>query len=413
MRSFVVPCCFLVCLLITVNSHAQNNLSTAQSLANSGKFTEAIRIYSEILAADPKNTKAELGRGYTYSWNHDFNEAIADFTDVLRKEPNNIEAQKGMAYAELWSGNSKDAVQSFKNLLAKQPGNKEFYIALGQAQLNEGLLIEARRSFEKAKELDPKDYEPVRLINAVRTKPTILDVDILAGISSTGGKSQGGLRFVQVSSQVTKKVQLAAKYDNSLSLDNLGLIVRNKTAPYYAGSVQYKWTQHLLTKVEGGFRNFSGAKSNEATGESQFSLEQVFFLKNNKAFKIGAALLSPNIGKSSYLLFTGYHQAVSKNVAAGINYFYSNRNVKNTTENRFLADADFYLPKGKTLNAGFYYGKQNSDDPVLSGNTYGGFLRGYFPVTNAIGIHLAVAAENNFIQNLFNANAGLRFRLEK
>ena len=240
MRFLFVPACFFVCLLITVNSLAQNNISTAQGLANGGKFTEAILIYSEILAADPLNTKARLGRGFTYSWNHDFNEATADFTAVLKKEPNNIEAQKGIAYIELWSGNSKEAVQSFKNLIAKQPGNKEFYIALGQAQLNEGLLIEARKSFEKAKELDPKDDEPALLIYAIRTKPTILDVDILGGISSIAGESNGGLRFVQVSSQVTKKVQLAAKYDNSLSLDNLGLIVRNKTAPYYAGSVQYK-----------------------------------------------------------------------------------------------------------------------------------------------------------------------------
>ena len=413
MRLFAILCSVLCFSLISINTNAQNNIAQAENLATDGKFTEAIVIYSEILSADPTNKAARLGRAFTYSWNHDFNNAQADFTAILQKDPKNLEAQKGMAYVDLWSGNTKKAIQSFNDLITKQPGSKEFYIARGQAQLNEGFLIDARESFEKAEQLDPNDAEPKQLINAVRTKPTILDVDILGGVSIIEGESKAGLRFVQVSSQLSKQLQVAAKYDNSLSMDNLGLISRNRTIPYYAGSVYYKWNQQTATKLEAGFRNFSDAKVNEASSESQFTLEQVLFLKRGKSLKFGGALISPNVGPAAYLLFAGYHQPVSKKITAGINYFYANRNVLNTTENRVLADADIYLHKGSLLNAGIYYGKSNSDLKSFSGNIYGGFIKCYLPVSRSIAIQLGIAAENNFLQNLFNANAGLRFRLEK
>jgi tetratricopeptide (TPR) repeat protein len=401
------------CSLTTISSYAQDNLTKANNLAISGKFAEALQVYSEILSADANNTAARLGRGFTYSWNHEWGNATADFNTVLQKDPNNLDAQKGLAYVELWNGNDKKAIASFKSLIEKQPGNKELYIALGKAQLNEGLLADARKSFDKAKQLNPGDQEPELLINAIRTQPTKLDIDLLGGISTADGETKAGLRFLQLSSQVSKQVHLSVKYDNSLSLDNLGLITNSRTIPYYAGAIQYKWSRRLMTKLEGGFRNFTGAKVGEATGESQFTLEQVFFLKKGKSLKIGGAFISPNAGEDAYLLLASYHQPVSKKITAGINYFYANRNVFNTTENRFLADADFYLPKGNTINAGFYYGKSNSDVKTLTGNIYGGFIKGYFPVSNSIGIHLGVSAENNFVQNLFNVNAGFRFRLEK
>ena len=413
MRIFVAIGIFLFCSLITINIHAQDNITKAGNLATDGKFMEAIQVYSGILSADANNTAARLGRGFTYSWNHEWDNATADFNSVLQKEPGNTDAQKGLAYVALWSGDYQKAIQSFNNLIAKQPGSKEFYIARGQAQMGEGLLVKARQSFQKAEQLDPGDAESKQLVSAVRTKPTILDVDILGGVSSADGKSKAGLRFIQVSSQVSKQLQVAAKYDNSLSMDNLGLITRNKTIPYYAASLFYKWNGQTATRVEGGFRNFSDAKANEASSESQFTLEQVLFLKKGKSLKAGAAIISPNAGQGAYLFFAGYHQPVSKKVTAGINYFYAGRNVANTTENRLLADADFYLPKGNMLNAGFYYGKSSSDLKTLRGNIYGGFLRVYLPVSNSIGIHLGVSAENNFLQNLFNANAGIRFRLEK
>ncbi|NOT51146.1 MAG: tetratricopeptide repeat protein [Chitinophagaceae bacterium] len=407
------PVIILLFCLTTINSTAQNNLAAAASLAREGKFNEAIKAYSEILISDQTHIAARLGRGFTYSWKHDFVNARADFNTVLVADPANTEAQKGLAYTDLWSGDYKNAIRSFDKLIEISPGVKEYYIARGQAQMNDGLLKDARLSFQKAEQLAPNDAESKQLLTAVKTKPTILDVDIIGGLSSADGISKTGLRYVQVSSQVSKQLQLAAKYDNSLSMDNLGLITINKSIPYYAGSLFYKWSNKTASKIEGGFRNFSDAKAGEASSESQFTLEQIFFLKKGRSLKAGAAFISPDAGSGASLFFAGYHQPVSKKTAAGITWFYAGRNVFNTTENRFLLDADFYLSKGNMLNAGFYYGRSNSDNRLFEGNTYGGFLKAFFPVSNSVGIHLGISAENNFIQNLFNANAGVRFRLEK
>ncbi len=403
----------VIMILFSSTVFSQDDLKKAQQLANSGKYTEAIELYTAVLTSQSNNLEALLGRGYTYSWKHDFQNASADFSNVLKIQPGNMEAQKGLAYAALWSGDNKKAIKAFNELIAKKQDSKEFYIALGQAQMNDGLLKEARQSFLKAEQLAPNDAEPKQLISALKTKPTILDVDVIGGLSSADGISKTGLRYVQISSQVSRQLQLAVKYDNSLSMDNLGLITRNKSIPYYAGSLFCLWNSKTASKVEGGFRNFSGAKAGEVSSESQFTLEQIVFLKKGKSLKAGAAFISPNVGDGASLFFAGYHQPVSKKIAAGITWFYANRNVLNTTENRFLLDADFYLHKGNMLNAGFYYGKSNSDNTLFEGNTYGGFLKAFFPVSNAVGIHLGISAENNFIQNLFNANAGVRFRLEK
>lgn len=413
MKRITIYAALFIAISLPAKTIAQDAMTKAANLAQQGKFDDAIRLYSEILTSNNNNTAAKLARGFTYSWKHDFVKATEDFNSVLSNEPGNPEAQKGLAYIELWSGNYKNAIQSFNKLIEKNPGAKEFYVARGQAQMNEGLLKDARVSFEKAKQIDAADKEPQMLLYAVRTKPTIFDLDIIGGISSSDGESKAGLRFLQLNSQVSKQFQLSVKYDNSLSQDNLGLLIRNKSIPYYAGSVLYRWNAKTMTRVEGGFRSISGGKNGELSNESQFSFEQVIFFQKNRSVKAGVALITPDIGKTAYLLFAGYHQPLSKNVTAGINYFYANRNVNNTKENRFLADVDFNLSKGKILSAGMYFGNSNSDLLSFTGNIYGGFLKGYFPVSNAIAIHLGISAENNFIQKLFNANAGLRFRLEK
>jgi Tetratricopeptide repeat len=397
----------IVSFLVSAPAFSQADLKEAQLLASKGKYAEAIQIYSSALSVNSNNKDALLGRGFTYSWNHDFANATSDFNTMLQKDPGNQEAQKGLAFVALWSGNNSKAIESFKNLISIQPQSKEFYIALGKAQMNEGLLKDARQSFQKAENLDPNDNEPKQLIDAARSQPTIFDIDILGGLSTTDGETKTGLRFVQINSQVSKQLQFAAKYDNTLSLDNLSLITNNRTIPYYAASFFYNWNRSTATKIEGGFRNIKDAKVNESSSESQFSVEQVVFLKKGKSIKVGGVIISPNSGQTALLLLAGYHQLLNKNITAGINYFYANRNVFNTK------DADFHLKKGNTITTGFYYGKSSSDNKLFEGNIYGGFLKGYFPVSNIIGIHTGISAENNFLQNLFNLNVGIRLRLEK
>ena len=154
----------VIMILFSSTVFSQDDLKKAQQLANSGKYTEAIELYTAVLTSQSNNLEALLGRGYTYSWKHDFQNASADFSNVLKIQPGNMEAQKGLAYAALWSGDNKKAIKAFNELIAKKQDSKEFYIALGQAQMNDGLLKEARQSFLKAEQLAPNDAEPKQLI---------------------------------------------------------------------------------------------------------------------------------------------------------------------------------------------------------------------------------------------------------
>lgn len=395
-------------------SLAQDDLNEAGKLAAAGKYDDAIGIYSTLLSKNANATGALIARGYVYAWKHDFVQAKSDFSTALVQDSGNKDAQKGLAYVALWSGAYKTAVEGFSKLSAAFP-NKEMFTALALSQMNAGQLKEARKNFAKASVLDPSDQEIIQLIMAVDSKPGILELDMLGGVAGTGGNIKTGIRWIQLSSQLSPRINLSVRYDNSLSIDNGGLILRNQSAPYYAGSMLYNWKGKALTRVEAGFRQYpANSVAGALTGnETQFGLEQVLFLKKNRSIKAGVMLLSPDSGSSGLLLMAGYRQTLGKKITAGLSYFNASRSQDKTVENRMLADADIRLQKGIVINPGLYYGIAATKGKTGSANTYGGFIRGYFPLSKMFGLHIGIAAEKNQLQSLLNLNAGFKIRLEK
>ncbi len=405
--------CLLLFLAVSMNVLAQQDIGAARSLAAKGMFKQSIELYSAILANNDADMEARIGRAYTYSWAHQFTLARKDFEKVLKNDAANFDAQKGLAYIQLWSGSYHEAAQSFSRLIKANPATKELYIARGLAQLNNGEQMNARASFLGAQKMDPSDQEVKGFLEAVRTSPTILDADVIGGISIIDGDTKTGLRLVQVSSQVLPKLQLMAKYDNSLSLDNASLLLNKINIPYYAGAVTYQWNRFTTTRTEVGGRNINSGKASAGSTEMQYGIEQLFYFRKGTTVKAGAAFITPEEGENAYVLSAGIGQTFHKKFTARIDYYYANRNIQATTDNRIVISGDYRLPGSVLINAGFYAGKSSSDLPEFSGNMFGYFGRTIIPVGNKIAFQVGVTGENSFLQTLFTANAGLRFRLEK
>lgn len=392
---------------------AQQDMQSAANLASRGNFKSAIEIYSSIIQKDANNRQAFIARAFTYSWDHQFKNASADFNAVLKSDPQNFDARKGLAYISLWKGDFKNAVVKFNELIVVQPKLKELHIALALAHLNLGNQLKARAALSNASSIDPADREVKSLMDAVRNSASVFEVDVMGGYSTADNANRTGLRFVQISSQVHPRIRIAAKYDNSLSQDNAGLLINKTTIPYYAGSLTYKWNKLTATRVEVGYRSISIDKTVATSSEMQYGLEQVFYLTSKHSIKAGAAIIDPEIGEQAMLVSGGYQYAFSKMISAGVDYFYADRKVFNTKENRVLLSVNGNLNAGKSITAGVYYGNAGSDAINMQGDIKGFFVRTYIPVSNAFGIHAGVASEKNFLQTIFNAQAGIRFRLEK
>ena len=123
-----------------------------ESLASPERYPEAIRLYREILAADPGHREARLwlalvlawkgdlpeslselavlrerhpddleilvNQGEVLSWSGAYAESLSAFEAVLRERPDDARALRGIARVHRWSGNDWDAIQAYQRALA-------------------------------------------------------------------------------------------------------------------------------------------------------------------------------------------------------------------------------------------------------------------------------------------------------
>ena len=433
-----------IVMIISSICFAQKS-SEAKQLAEQGKFKMAIEKYNSILSSTPSDADALLGRAFAYSWNHQYKMAIGDFdayllirsnditamnglgytygwsgkyvaardefSKVLQRSPGNIEAEKGMAYIALWSGKSNDAINRFDKLL-QTDRKTEYSIAKAYAYIQKGELKGARQLLQQVLQNDPNNKEAKKILGSIQLQAAFVEADAIAGLTSISGKSKTSMRLVQVSVRFVQKLKLLAKYDNSLSQDNLTLINRDISAPYIGGAILYDWSKSATTKLEYGTRNIDRINKATQYRENQLSGEQIFYCKH-MSFNVGGSIFRHADSTVGGLVYGGFHQSLGTLFTGGVQFFHSKRELYDSKENRLLLTGDFNLPKGLQLTGGVYFGRVNSDIAAFSGPVNGGFVKAYLPVTNIISVHLMTGGEHNYAQNLFTAQAGVRIRLEK
>ena len=75
-----------------------------QEISWSEAYDDAIRIYEQVLAADPDNTEARLGLARVVAWNGDLDRAEQIYDAVLEEQPRNRDAVMGKIQIIHWGG---------------------------------------------------------------------------------------------------------------------------------------------------------------------------------------------------------------------------------------------------------------------------------------------------------------------
>ncbi len=123
-------------LNVTKDTMAQSYL--AYSLAEEGKFNEAVYHYGEVIRLQPDYANAYYNRGTIYIELGQYNEAIHDYNETVRIKPDYMLAyfNRGMVYSKL--GRYQPAIKDYTEAIRLAPDYADAYNNRGAVYLSLG-----------------------------------------------------------------------------------------------------------------------------------------------------------------------------------------------------------------------------------------------------------------------------------
>jgi tetratricopeptide (TPR) repeat protein len=394
-----------------------NDLETAQRLVAAGQLTAAEAAYDRLLEADPRRLDARLGRGYARAFQRDFDKARADFRDVLAADSGNIGALSGLGYVLAWSGAYPEAEQQFRRALELAPGqidalkglayvalwrgdapeaarrfeaigrqapSAEAQVGLGQSLLAAGRRHEAREAFARALALEPGRPDAQLGLDSAREGGPRFDAIAFGGLTDAQGSSKAGLRFAEVGVSPIENVRLFFQFDDSLSLDNVGLARSGLHVPtYYAGG-QLTWGRYS-TRLEGGWRTLDGG-----VAQRLVRVEQAAAFSETVGLKLGGWVGPREDGRFEASGHAGVAVLVSNQLQLEPTVFYGRSGAPGEHELRGLLAATFRFANGFELGAGVAAGKAFSPTPAFEGALGNVYASASAPVGRLLRAHLLV-----------------------
>lgn len=130
-------------------------LDKANEAFGSQKFAEAASLYEDALRADPKNTTALVGLGYSRQRENKLSEAEAALKKCLTYDENNDLAAFHLGVTHFKQQRYADATAAFEKSLAKNPKNARARHYLGIIATKQSFMDRAEREFKTALAIDP------------------------------------------------------------------------------------------------------------------------------------------------------------------------------------------------------------------------------------------------------------------
>ncbi len=418
------------------------NLDEARRLAESGQYSAAEKIYQAALAnnpdhvdaliglgyvyswnkqyklaqpkfeaalaIDPKNSAALIGKGYTLAWSGSYSAAKNAFLTLEQQQPGNVEARKGLGYVNLWQCNAKVAIDYFEKLVQQYPDELEYYIALAQSYLEEHELKKARLALRSGLKLDSANRIANDLLKNTYGVAAPLELDIWGGYSSTADAGKFNIRTVQLTGQVTSKLRMFLKFDNSLTLDLPSLVRTNQNAQAFSIGAVVPWHKHLTSRFEYGTRLLP-----DNVTQQLFSTEQVWFLAENWSLKAGGFAAPSNKMETEWLAYGSVRVPLSRFYAIEPYYFYSKVENAPGPESRVMLNNQLRTATGYELNVGVLLGQAGLGPDVEDKTIYGGYATAILPFSQLLWGQLSARWEKAPFDELVALAFGVKIRLEK
>jgi YaiO family outer membrane protein len=162
-----------LCLEGLRQNHADYELNflLGRAYAYSGRYDEALRVFSDLALAHPENADVLLLRARVNAWSHAYKEAESGYREVLRLDPGNSEALIGLAEISSWQGDLAAALALYGKVREKEPDNADIHFRIGRIYLWQGSRGKAEENFKMALRIDPQNKEYKRALQ--KTKPRL------------------------------------------------------------------------------------------------------------------------------------------------------------------------------------------------------------------------------------------------
>lgn len=138
-----------------VQKPADALLDKANEAFSAQKFSDAAALFQDALRADPKNTTALVGLGYSRQRENKLGEAEAALKKCLTIDPNNDLAAFHLGVTHFKQQRWNDATAAFEKGLEKGPKNARAHHYLGIISTRLSLMDRAEREFKTALAIDP------------------------------------------------------------------------------------------------------------------------------------------------------------------------------------------------------------------------------------------------------------------
>jgi Flp pilus assembly protein TadD len=170
----------------------------AWSLADQGRYEEAIAGWKKALAISPNDAKAHNNLGFALAQAGRLDEAILHWQKAAEQNSEYAEVHKNLGRAFLQRGRFGDAIACWRKALEIDPGDGEARGKLGFALLREGRFGEAAAELDRALAANPKDAEArynlgIALLRAGRPDEAILQLRAAIETDPTNAQAHNDL----------------------------------------------------------------------------------------------------------------------------------------------------------------------------------------------------------------------------
>ncbi|CAH8446320.1 unnamed protein product [Schistosoma rodhaini] len=223
--------CFYAIATFSVNASVEDILEKGTRLLASGKFEEALSLYSDAIGKSPNSYMAHYKRGTAYIALSNCRMSLLDFNRALELNPDFIPARKHRAYVKLRMGKLTEAIEDYESVLNHDTGvsAKISEIHKLQNQWEDARKLFANSEYREAltlldKLVESVDYaEELRELRA-RCYLSLGDVqkglqEMRFGVHLTNDNREGLLRISQIMYDAGFAVQATNELRECLRLD--------------------------------------------------------------------------------------------------------------------------------------------------------------------------------------------------
>lgn len=145
--------------------------SLAQQLARSDFREQAIEVYTALIADNPADPDALLGRGLVYAWQGRYEEAVHDLEFVTVQYPAYGDAWMALGNTYSWWEQPEQAAHAYTEWIAQFPGLPEPYLARARSYIALRQFSRAREDLKAAKVLSSDKSGIDQLLGEINRTP--------------------------------------------------------------------------------------------------------------------------------------------------------------------------------------------------------------------------------------------------